>query len=41
MALGMKSGRIEVHALKSEYRADDDESRLKELSRFLHYVSIV
>lgn len=41
LALGMENGKVEVHHLKGEYKADDSESCQKELSRFLHYVSII
>lgn len=41
LALGMSSGKVEVHHLKDEYRTEDKEACVKELGRFLHYVSII
>ncbi len=41
LALGMAEGKVEVHHLKDEYKTDGDEACAKELSRFLHYVSII
>ncbi len=41
LALGMKSGSVELHSLKAEYKAEDEDSCDAELSRFLHYVSII
>ena len=41
LALGMENGRVEVHHLKSEYRAKDSKACTVELERFLHYVSII
>lgn len=41
LALGMKGGKVELHSLKEEYKAEDEESCEAELCRFLHYVSII
>ena len=41
IAVGLEEGRLEVMHLKSEYRAEDEDSCDRELERFLHYVSII
>ena len=41
LALAMKSGKIELHSLKEEYKSEDDDSCFSELARFLHYVNII
>ena len=41
LALAMKSGKIELHTMKEEYKAEDDEACYSELARFLHYVNII
>ncbi len=32
---------VQVHHLKQEYKAEDEDACAKELDRFLHYVSII
>ena len=41
LAVGLEAGAVEVLHLKTEYRAEDEESCDRELERFLHYVSII
>ena len=41
LALAMKSGKIELHTMKEEYKAEDDDACFSELARFLHYVNII
>ena len=41
LAVGLEEGRVEVMHLKTDYRAEDEESCDRELERFLHYVSII
>ena len=33
--------KIELHTMKEEYKAEDDEACYSELARFLHYVNII
>ena len=41
LAVGLEEGRVEVMHLKTDYRAEDEDSCDRELERFLHYVSII
>ena len=41
LALAMKSGKIELHTMKEEFKAEDDDACYSELARFLHYVNII
>lgn len=41
LALGMASGKVEVHHLMAEYQSKDEDACRRELGRFLLYVSII